>query len=212
VPHSRRVLGFGKHPENAAAILECLRDAGLTATNFALTDDAAGDARLIQELTAADYDGVLIGALINGLDPEDPPTQQRTLWTNRALNIVHAYAPAAKIILVAIRLTRCRLSAVYSGTGMSTASPRQREPGAGLPLVTFCPWPSWRRPAAASLVSPPTCGGAARTRCGPETAAVTLSSHASAQPRNFSPAGPYRREHERRTSCRYSTRPRASTP
>jgi len=69
VPQSWRVLGFGKHPENAAAIQARLRDAGLAATNFALTDDEAGDARLIQELTAADYDGVLIGGFINGQDP-----------------------------------------------------------------------------------------------------------------------------------------------
>jgi hypothetical protein len=73
VPQSWRVLGFGKHPENAAAI---------------------------QELTAADYDGVLIGGFINGQDPEDPPTEQRTRWFNRILNIIHAHAPAAKIILV----------------------------------------------------------------------------------------------------------------
>jgi hypothetical protein len=95
-----RVLGFGKHPENAAAIQARLRDAGLAATNFALTDDEAGDARLIQELTAADYDGVLIGGFINGQDLEDPPTEQRTLWFNRVLNIVHTHAPAARIILV----------------------------------------------------------------------------------------------------------------
>jgi hypothetical protein len=100
VPQSWRVLGFGKHPENAAAIQARLRDAGLAATNFALTDDEAGDARLIRELTAADYDGVLIGGFINGQDPEDPPTEQRTRWFNRILNIVHAHAPAAKIILV----------------------------------------------------------------------------------------------------------------
>ena len=100
VPQSRRVLGFGKHPENAAAIQARLRDAGLAATNFALTDDEAGDSRLIQELTDADYDGVLIGGFINGQDPEDPPTEQRTRWFNRILNIVHTYAPTAKIILV----------------------------------------------------------------------------------------------------------------
>ena len=95
VPQGWRVLGFGKHPEIAAAIQARLRDAGLAATNFALTDDEAGDARLIQELTAADYDGVLIGGFINGQDPEDPSTEQRTRWFNRILNIVHAPAPAA---------------------------------------------------------------------------------------------------------------------
>jgi hypothetical protein len=48
VPQDWRVLGFGKHPENAAAIQARLRDVGLPATNFALTDDEAGDARLIR--------------------------------------------------------------------------------------------------------------------------------------------------------------------
>jgi hypothetical protein len=100
VPQGWRVLGFGKHPEIAAAIQARLRDAGLAATNFALTDDEAGDARLIQELTAADYDGVVIGSFISGQDPDDPPTEQTTLWFNRILNIIHAHGPAAKIILV----------------------------------------------------------------------------------------------------------------
>ncbi len=100
VPRGCRVLGFGKHPEIAAAIQARLRDAGLAATNFALTDDEAGDARLIQELTLADYDGVVIGSFISGQDPDDPPTGQTTRWFNRILNIIHAHAPAAKIILV----------------------------------------------------------------------------------------------------------------
>ena len=100
VPQGWRVLGFGKHPENAAAIQARLRNAGLAATHFALTDVEAGDSRLIQELTDADYDGVLIGGFINGQDPEDPPKKQRTRWFTRILNIVHAHAPGAKIILV----------------------------------------------------------------------------------------------------------------
>jgi hypothetical protein len=54
---------------------------------------------------------VLIGGFVNGQDPEDPPTEQRTRWFNRILNITHAHAPAAKIILVAIPLTRCPPSA-----------------------------------------------------------------------------------------------------
>jgi hypothetical protein len=96
VPSGWRVLGFGKHPEVAAAIQARLRDAGLAATNFALTDDEAGDARLIQELTAADYDGVVIGSFISGQDPDDPPTEQTTLWFNRILNIIHAHGPGTR--------------------------------------------------------------------------------------------------------------------
>jgi hypothetical protein len=94
------VLGFGKHPENAAAIQTRLRAAGLAATHFALTDDEAGDTLLVEELNAAEYDGVMIGGFINGQDPEDPPTEERTLWFNRILNLIHLHAPTAKIILV----------------------------------------------------------------------------------------------------------------
>src|SRR5262249_35747482 len=51
-----RVLGFGRQPEVAAAIQARLRSLGYQATNFALTNDADGDARLAAELQQADYD------------------------------------------------------------------------------------------------------------------------------------------------------------
>ena len=99
-PQGWRVLGFGKHPENAAAIQERLQSKGLRARNFALTDDQDGDDQLIRELTEATYDGVAIGGFINGQDPEIPPTQQTTQWFNPVLNLIHTHAPKAKIILV----------------------------------------------------------------------------------------------------------------
>lgn len=99
-PQGWRVLGFGKHPENAAAIQERLQSEGLRARNFALTDDQDCDDQLIRELTQATYDGVAIGGFINGQDPEIPPTEQTTQWFNRVLNLIHTHAPAAKIILV----------------------------------------------------------------------------------------------------------------
>jgi hypothetical protein len=95
-----KVLGFGKHPEIGAAVQARLREAGLAATIVVLTDDEAGDAGLIRELSNADYDGVVIGSFISGQDPELPPTESTTLWFNRVLNIIHAHAPAAQIILV----------------------------------------------------------------------------------------------------------------
>jgi hypothetical protein len=96
-----RILGFGKHPELAANVQDHLRSVGLRSTNFALTDDAEGDARLIAELQAEDYDGVVIGGFINGQDAaEFPATEATTLWFNRVLNLVHAHAPlTTKIIL-----------------------------------------------------------------------------------------------------------------
>jgi hypothetical protein len=95
-----RILGFGKHPEIGATVQARLREAGLAATIIVLTDDEAGDARLIQELSNAEYDGVLIGSFISGQDPQLPPTEQTTGWFNRVLNIIHAHAPAASIILL----------------------------------------------------------------------------------------------------------------
>lgn len=96
-----RILGFGKQAEVAAAIQAKLRSLGFQATNFALTDDADGDARLVRELHQADYDGVAIGGFINGQDPQSiAPTTQASLWFNRVLNLIHAHAPSARIILV----------------------------------------------------------------------------------------------------------------
>ena len=94
-------MGFGKHPEIAAALQEKLRSLGFQATAFALTNDDVGDARLVAELERARYDGVAIGGYINGQDAVNfPATAETTVWFNRILNIVHAHAPSSKIILV----------------------------------------------------------------------------------------------------------------
>ena len=96
-----RILGFGKHPEIAAAVQATLRSLGFQAKVIALTDDAAGDARLIEELRAASYDGVSIGGFINGQDPVVfPASPETTAWFNRLLNLIHEHAPrTTKIIL-----------------------------------------------------------------------------------------------------------------
>ncbi len=100
-PTGRRILGFGKHPEIAAAVQEKLSSLGFQATIFVLTNDEAGDARLVAELKRAEYDGVAIGGYINGQDAANfPATEETTVWFNRVLNIVHANAPSSKIILV----------------------------------------------------------------------------------------------------------------
>ena len=100
-PTGWRILGFGKHPEIAAAVQEKLRSLGFRATIFVLTNDDAGDARLVTELKGAEYDGVAIGGYINGQDAVNfPATEETTAWFNRVLNIVHANAPKSKIILV----------------------------------------------------------------------------------------------------------------
>jgi hypothetical protein len=95
-----RILGFGKDADVAAKLQAKLRGLGLQATIFGLADDAEGDARLIDELKRADYDGVSIGGAINGQNTAFPPTAATTAWFNRLLNIIHAHASKAKIILV----------------------------------------------------------------------------------------------------------------
>ena len=95
-----RILGFGRQPEVAAAVQAQLQSAGLRAKAFALSDDPDGDARLASELSEASYDGVAVGGFINGQDPSVRPTFETTVWFNRVLNLVHAHAPQAKIILV----------------------------------------------------------------------------------------------------------------
>jgi hypothetical protein len=95
-----RILGFGKHPEIGEKVQARLRAAGLAATIMVVTDDEAGDDRLIQELSDNEYDGVVIGSFISGQDPELPPTEGTTLWFNRILNVIHTHAPTAKMILV----------------------------------------------------------------------------------------------------------------
>jgi len=100
-PVGRRILGFGKHREIAAAVHEKLCSLGFQATIFVLTNDEAGDARLVAELKRAEYDGVAIGGYINGQDSVNfPATEETTVWFNRVLNIVHPNAPSSKIILV----------------------------------------------------------------------------------------------------------------
>jgi hypothetical protein len=100
-PTGWRILGFGKHPEIVAAVQEKLRSLGFQATNFVLTNDEAGDARLVAELKRAEYDGVAIGGYINGQDAANfPATEETTVWFNRVLNIIHANASRSKIILV----------------------------------------------------------------------------------------------------------------
>ena len=87
-------------PEIAAAAQAKPRALGFQATTFVLTNDAAGDARLVAELQRADYDGVAIGGYISGQDPGNfPATEETTVWFNRVLNLVHANAPRSKIIL-----------------------------------------------------------------------------------------------------------------
>jgi hypothetical protein len=100
-PTGWRILGFGKHPEIATAVKEKLGSLGFQATIFVLTNDEAGDARLVAELKQAAYDGVAIGGYINGQDAMNfPATEETTAWFNRVLNIIHANAPSSKIILV----------------------------------------------------------------------------------------------------------------
>ncbi len=95
-----RVLGVGIDQAIGEAAQNALRHAGLRATVITVTDDPAGDQRLRDALRADAYDAVNLGA---GLSGQAPPkygaTAESTVWFNRLLNIVHAEAPTAKIVL-----------------------------------------------------------------------------------------------------------------
>lgn len=95
-----RVLGVGVDASIGEAAQTALRQAGLRATVIAVTDDPAGDERLRDALRADAYDAVNLGAGITGQAPPDfAATAATTVWFNRLLNIVHAEAPTAKIVL-----------------------------------------------------------------------------------------------------------------
>jgi hypothetical protein len=65
-----------------------------------VTNDAEGDGRLHAALRDSTHDAVNLGAGLNGqAAPEVGATAESTAWFNRSLNIVHAEAPTAKIVL-----------------------------------------------------------------------------------------------------------------
>ena len=95
-----RVLGVGVDEAIGAAAQDALRQAGLRATVITVTDDPAGDERLRAALRADTYDAVNLGAGLSGqAPPQYGATAATTVWFNRLLNIVHADAPTAKIVL-----------------------------------------------------------------------------------------------------------------
>ncbi len=99
-PTGRRVLGVGVDEVIGLAAQDSLRQAGLRATVIAVTDDADGDDRLRAALRNDPYDAVTLGAGLSGqAPPQFAATAASTVWFNRLLNIVHADAPSAKIVL-----------------------------------------------------------------------------------------------------------------
>jgi hypothetical protein len=95
-----RVLGVGLDSAIGDAAQNTLRQAGLRATIITVTDDKPGDDRLIDALRADTYDAVNFGAGLSGqAPPQFGATEHSTVWVNRLLNIVHAQAPTAKIVL-----------------------------------------------------------------------------------------------------------------
>jgi hypothetical protein len=95
-----RILGVGKRAENAAAMQELLRGAGHEAQNFAISDDATGDALLVAQLRAGPWDVVTIGSFINGQHAELPASEQTTAWFNRILNLIAEHAPGTRVALI----------------------------------------------------------------------------------------------------------------
>ena len=188
-PQGWRVLGFGKHPEIAAAIQAQLRSAALRARNFALTDDDDGDAQLTQELAEEQYDGIAIGSFINGQDPEDRPDAATTEWFNRALNIIHLAAhPRPRSSSSAAQRTRSPRSSASSAhpdpplapTRQPARTPTSSPTGS---LRSDCPSPHETTTAAAgttaSGVKQPRSAWRATTSPRPRFGAGTAHSSAS---------------------------------
>ncbi len=96
----QRILGIGVDASIGEQAQAALRKAGLRATVITVTNDEAGDAVLREALGADDYDAVNLGAGISGqAPPKFGATPESTVWFNRLLNLVHARAPRAKIVL-----------------------------------------------------------------------------------------------------------------
>ncbi len=96
----RRILGIGVDASIGEQAQAALRKAGLRATVITVTNDEAGDAVLREALAADDYHAVNLGAGISGqAPPRFAATPESTVWFNRLLNLVHARAPRAKIVL-----------------------------------------------------------------------------------------------------------------
>src|SRR5947208_366761 len=100
-PTGRRILGFGKHPEIAAAVQEKLGSLGLQATIFALTNDEAGDARLVAERKRAEGacprgpPGPRVRRVVAGLpdaSPRRPPPSPPPMETGQAEGAYDAWS------------------------------------------------------------------------------------------------------------------------
>lgn len=95
-----RVLSMGVDGALGAVGQDELRRRGLRATVITVTDDDAGDGVLRKALESDTYDVVGFGAGLSGqAPPECGATSTSTLWFSRLLNIVHAAAPTARIVL-----------------------------------------------------------------------------------------------------------------
>lgn len=95
-----RILGIGVDASIGEQAEGALRMSGLRATVITVTNDEAGDSLLREALAADDYDAVNLGAGISGqAPPKFAATPESTVWFNRLLNLVHAGAPRAKIVL-----------------------------------------------------------------------------------------------------------------
>ncbi|CAF1407011.1 unnamed protein product [Adineta steineri] len=98
---SWKILGLGRREDIAQKAEKYLHELNYpNAKVIALENDKAGDDKLIELLKTNDWDGVSIGGGINGYDDIFPRETETLYWFNRLVNLVHQYAPKAKLIFV----------------------------------------------------------------------------------------------------------------
>ncbi|CAF1023565.1 unnamed protein product [Adineta steineri] len=98
---SWKILGLGRGEETAQKAEKHLHELNYpNAKVIGLENDKAGDDKLIELLKTNDWDGVSIGGGINGYDDDFPRETETLYWFNRLVNLVHQYAPKAKLIFV----------------------------------------------------------------------------------------------------------------
>ncbi len=94
-----RILGFGVDEAIGIRNQNLAREAGLRADVLTLANDEASDKKLITQLAADKYDGVIVGGKVSAQMPDTERSYEQSQWFNRLLNLIIEHSPGTKIIL-----------------------------------------------------------------------------------------------------------------